>query len=451
MYSGKLIFRTVFCLLSSASLFTCTHNELVYNKPALQLDLDKNELNADGYAKATVTIKMLASAVDTANRKVTIQTDAGTFQSDKPASGKINIYLDPGKDSTLYLIVGKKPGTFPITAFITKLPQYAVSKELTLDTITANQIITINIPNPSAKANGKDILSGTLTLKNVRSPSVTLSTSDATGTFSISNTTTWTPQIPVDNVVNFQLRAGSSPGDYYVTAKLNDDRNFAVTFKYTLTSLSGSDVLDLSLPSATQRADSVSVINGVVRIKDTNQTSVILTTNNGLFLPERQNITTLQMDADHSKSFQLQVGDNVPIGGSSILYSLKATSGNYSITNDLNVSPAYPDTAYVFPQSYSIDKTAGSVNIKVRFLRSVGVVSDGIQIVFKAFQSTASGPVEVGRFNGIPAFTKDQVVSVAFLTDTRSPDPSLPIHLDISFKNDSGASKSQRIDLKVNP
>ena len=93
-----------------------------------------------------------------------------------------------------------------------------------------------------------------------------------------------------------------------------------------------------------------------------------------------------------------------------------------------------------------MDFDTGTNLITANLSRASGEVSNGTSVSFRAYQ-TADPAKDLGRFTGVTTST-DGVVTATFLVDTRKPDETVSLFIEVSGTNDVGQTITQTIEIK---
>ncbi len=136
-----------------------------------------------------------------------------------------------------------------------------------------------------------------------------------------------------------------------------------------------------------------------------------------------------------------------------LFFDAKVVFNAKTYTKDASIEAyrAFPDTIIIEPSAVTVEQPA-SVVLDVYLKRTVGKVSEDTPAEFKAFQRTASGEEEVGRFTGLNnALTnEDGLISVTFHTDTGDINTDIPVTIKVNTLDDNANNVTSYVLIQVN-
>lgn len=456
----KNISRTIIFLLG---IFLSCSNPVEFDKDTISIRFETGSqpaVNADGYSTVPIFVTLETTVINDANRVIALSTGAGTFVLAGTNNAITEFTAVPGVAYKINVIAGKTAGDFEVRASIKLVPEYFATIPIKLSALTADKVIdvaltTSDITKVAGKYNGdgQDVIKGDITIQNSKETSVTITTTEATGKFMDTGTTTTTLKVNQDNKIPFLLKPGMVPGTYFITVRLGENA-FAVTRQYIVLPVASDQMIAIMIDGTkTYTANGEDVVVGKVRSVPSG--IVTLSTTGGTFLSATPGPSfDVPIGANGEGTFLLRTGTTVSDGTNSIQYFIEAKlkSTTFSITKELTINTAYPEDIIIDPTSFSIKGTNGTLDIKVLLTRTSGKVSDGVRVNFYAYQLSDTTK-EIGRFKeAIPAYSRNQIVNVKFSTDTRQPsDLSKPIIVKVSYKKSNEKTTFKKFELKAEP
>ncbi len=199
------------------------------------------------------------------------------------------------------------------------------------------------------------------------------------------------------------------------------------------------------------RADGTSLIQlkGSILADQDNLTQVNFTATKGTFLNTGNTTEVKNTDANGDAVVNYIVPQEV----GTVFYTAKTgTNGQYvSPPANLTFERAHANSLFVEPAQINMS-TSASNNIKAFLSRSVGKVSVGTEVNYRATQFIDNETTDVGRFTGESNASTDmneQVTGVNFLADTGDINLDFPVFITVSTLNDEGATLAVTISVNV--
>jgi hypothetical protein len=315
------------------------------------------------------------------------------------------------------------------------------------DVVPINQDHVIKIESESAitslTADGKTIVSfkATIPANAVdEAKNVTFTITPGLGTFqgTVIDAKNTVPT-DVNGIARTGLKLGSTAGTFYISASVT---RAGTTYRSQdlaiVLGVPQSLKLEAAADNLQPEANGFTIVNITATTDDTNEKTLELTTNLGVFTqstdPLKAQVSFLQ-----GKATAL-----IKISNQAVNHIITLTSGlGKTLLLQIHAKASRPELILVEPSASQIDTLGGSVELKA-FLRKNTVghkVSEGYPVLFRAYQLDGVNQKNVGRFTGTSTAVSDgdgNVTVVNFFADTGNIDAKKEIIIDCSaFKSDS--------------
>lgn len=413
------------------------------NVLSIHFDTDSTYLVTDA-TQVEIEVSSNLNEIDAENRLINFTSNAGTFSPSEVTLKKIN-----GKFA---ITTSFKPNQKPtesawVTATVKNKSDVTVTEYIKLDTPVINDILSFSVSRNTVKANGIDTITCHVKIQNILAKNITISSNNTDAKFIKSLESSISYHLKPNKTESFIVVTSKNVGTFILTATIDDKIKSAINYEQVR--VSPDDILELELNGNNPIIlDNTTIYEGSVQLKDYALENIVISVNHGEFVSASstgKNSITLLPDNSGNVAFHYKPTNSID----EVLMETKIVSAGV-ITIALNITPAYPESIILIPDSYEIG-SMGSMSIDAFFLRNTGLVTTGLSVSVEATQTYDESTHHVGRFvsDVLPIVTKNGKNTVSFKLDTRPAKEGIPIRITVSVIDGNNNKITGNCELQI--